>query len=211
MYHENTDSFGWFAEPAPAAPATPAFRFHCTSCPPHAAADCRAILARAVRDAIVLAENAVTRIRTRHAPSMTIFRTFFGDPNRNIAIASKSAADLVGVRYQYAINGFRRRVPHFRCSALGGCNGFIDPRQSLGATANPLPSNTIFVCPPFWGLAPHLRAGVLLHEMMHLIFHTFLIHGARLANAHCYEAFALRVAGHTVDPTDVACCASGTC
>jgi len=57
-------------------------------------------------------------------------------------------------------------------------------------------------------------AGVILHEMLHLLFFEFFHHPGhpsgdpvrRRDNAHCYEAFALRVAGHAAEPGDVTAC-----
>jgi len=66
-------------------------------------------------------------------------------------------------------------------------------------------------------MAPHLRAGVVLHEMLHLLYWVFFGHRANLPrpgdpeerrrdNSHCYEAFALEVAGRAADPRDIAAC-----
>ncbi len=201
---------GWFGEPQ--AGTTPAFRFHepC-GCAPHAANQCRRILARAIRDAISLAENASAKLRARDAQAVRRFRAFFGNPEWQVPWANnKRAADLVADRFDAAVRGFRTRVPHFRCSTETGCNGFIDPDVTLGPAANPLPANTIFLCAPFWGSTVHHRAGTVLHEMLHLLFHSFLRHDLRYANAHCYEAFALRAAGFGAHPDDVTCCADPT-
>ena len=50
------------------------------------------------------------------------------------------------------------------------------------------------------------RAGVILHETLHLIYETIDDAGAQRANDHCYEAFAMRAAKHGADPSDVRQC-----
>jgi len=53
------------------------------------------------------------------------------------------------------------------------------------------------------------RTGIVLHEMLHLFYREFLLHDPqerRRNNAHCYEAFALRVAGHIPDQCDICRC-----
>jgi hypothetical protein len=61
------------------------------------------------------------------------------------------------------------------------------------------------------------RGGVVLHEMLHLLYHQFFHHAGRHRsgdperrrdNAHCYEAFALQLAGHVAEPGDVVGCCS---
>ena len=221
-----------FGQPAVAAkaPAVPVFRFTCANgCAPHAANECLAIVRRAVRDAIALADNAAAKLTARAPEALRLFRFFFGDPSRPVPWASNQlAADLVAFRFRAAADGFRKRVPHIRCGALaaGDCNAtenaFTQPRADPTDDI-PLPHNTIVICPPFWtgGVAgtdiDSWRAAILLHEMLHLVFWEFFGHQVNLPrpgdpeerrrdNAHCYEAFALRVAGHGADPDDVAAC-----
>lgn len=211
------------AAPASAA-AVPAFRFACPiGCAPQTANACRAVVATAIRDAIGLAENAADKLERRDGEALRLFRFFFGDPLRAVPWAgNKPAADLVAQRFRAVAAGFRTRVPHIQCSADAGCNAFTQPRAAPTA-AVPLPHNTIMLCPPFWQAGPagtvtrFWRAAIVLHEMLHLLFWQFFGHQANLPrpgdpeerrrdNSHCYEAFALRVAGHGADPTDVAAC-----
>lgn len=200
---------GWFGQPA----AAPAFRFFCApGCAPHAANECRAIVRRAIQDAIALAEGAATKLEARDGEALRLFRAFFGDPAWLVPWAdNRPAPDLVAHRLRAAANAFRRRVPHIRCSTDADCNAFVQPTVAP-SPANPLPRNTIFLCTPFWtaavpGTLPrYRRAGIVLHEMLHLLYHGFLIHQRRFANAHCYEAFVMRAAGHGADPTDRECC-----
>jgi hypothetical protein len=216
---------GVMGEAAPrAAAAVPAFRFACPiGCAPQTANACRAIVARAIADAIALAENAANKLERRDGEALRLFRFFFGDPVRAVPWANnKAAADLVAHRYRAVAAGFHTRVPHVLCSADAGCNAFTQPRAAP-STAVPLPHNTILLCPPFWQAGPagtvtrFWRAAIVLHEMLHLLFWQFFGHQANLPrpgdpeerrrdNSHCYEAFALRVAGHGADPADVTAC-----
>ena len=212
---------------APTQSTAAAFRFQCLpGCAPHAANQCRAIVRRAVRGAIQLAENAASRLEARNNHALGRFRTYFGDPLRPVPWANNQlAADLVAYRFRAAAHGFRTRVPHIRCAVVGPgvtdcrsatANALVRPRQAPSA-ALPLPRNTIFLCPPFWGMAPHLRAGVVLHEMLHLLFWEFFGHHANLPrpgdpeerrrdNSHCYEAFALEAAGRAPVQGDIDAC-----
>lgn len=209
---------------AAAAATTPAFRFFCPAgCAPEAADRCRAIVAAAIRDAISLADNAAAKLEARDAEALRLFRFFFGDPQRPVPWAGqRPAAELVAGRFRSAADAFRTRVPHVRCAPDVDCNAFVQPRAAPSA-ANPLPRNTIVLCRPFWGPAPagttprFWRAGIVLHEMLHLLHWQFFGHQVNLPrpgdpeerrrdNSHCYEAFALRVAGHGADQADVDAC-----
>lgn len=216
---------GFIGEPAaPVAGATPPFRFFCPiGCAPQTAAQCQRIVAQAVRDAIALAERAAQRLEQRDAEALRLFQFFFGAPLRPVPWANnRPAADLVAQRYRAVAAGFRSRVPHVRCSTEAGCNAFVQPRAAP-SPANPLPRNTILLCPPFWGPGPpgtvprFRRAAIVLHEMLHLLFWEFFGHQVNLPrpgdpeerrrdNSHCYEAFALRVNGHAAEADDVSAC-----
>jgi hypothetical protein len=205
-----------------AEPVTPAFRFFCAAgCAPRPVGECLGIVRRTIREAIRLADNAAAKLEARDTEAMRLFRFFFGNPERSVD--GRPAADVVAARFRAAANGFRKRVPHIRCGVVGAgasdCgteNAFGVPRRAPSA-AIPLPRNTITLCPPFWALRPHLQAGVMLHEMLHLLFWEFFGHQVSLPrpgdpeerrrdNSHCFEAFALRVAGHGADPLDVQAC-----
>lgn len=205
-----------------AEPVTPAFRFFCApGCAPRPAGECLGIVRRTIRDAIRLADNAAAKLEARDTEALRLFRFFFGNPERSVD--NRPAADVIAARFRAVANGFRKRAPHIRCgvvgAAAGNCgaeNAFVVPRSAPSA-AIPLPRNTITLCPPFWALRPHLRAGVVLHEMLHLLFWEFFGHQVNLPrpgdpeerrrdNSHCFEAFALRVAGHGADPLDVQAC-----
>jgi hypothetical protein len=196
----------------------PAFRFpECdtggTGCGPHAANACRAIIRRAIRDAIWLADNAVDRLSARDNKAVRLFRTFFGNPSRPVPWAkNRPAADLVADRFRAVSRAFRTRVPHFRCAtAADDCGlfaAFVVPSAAPTALV-PLPRNTIILCPPFWTANAFNRAAALLHEMLHLLFWEFFGHQVNLPrpgdpeerrrdNSYCYHVFALRLADHGV-------------
>jgi hypothetical protein len=199
---------GWYGEP-------PAFRFVCPAgCAPNAANQCRRIIGRAIQEAISLAENAADKLKARDAEALRLFRGFFGDPTRSVPWANnRPAADLVAHRFKAAADGFRTRVPHFRCSVAadpcGTAAAFVNPRAAPTAVI-PLPRNTITLCPPFWSTPKASdRAAMVLHEMLHLLFWEFFNHQANLPlpgdpeerrrdNANCYHVFALRLRGHGV-------------
>lgn len=217
---------GHLGEPAAAAAATvtPPFRFFCPiGCAPQTAARCQGIVAQAIRDAIVLADRAAERLEQRDAEALRLFRFFFGAALQPVPWANnRLAADLVAQRLRAVAQGFRSRVPHVRCAADAGCNAFTQARAAP-SPANPLPRNTILLCPPFWGPGPagsvarFRRAAIMLHEMLHLLFWQFFghqvnlprpldTHEGRRDNSHCYEAFALRVNGHAAEAADVTAC-----
>jgi hypothetical protein len=194
-------------EPAAPPPAGPVFRLECgAGCHPVAAAQCRATLRRAIVAAIRLASNAAAKLEAspRDADTVRHFRFLFGhDPSRPVPwAANRESGAIVARRFRMVEQALRRRGTQFRC----GC-----PGAAATVNARTIPPNEIRLCDRFWTLSPILRAGVVLHEMLHLLFHTFLRHDARERrrnNAHCYEAFALRVAGHTPEQSDISRCRS---
>jgi hypothetical protein len=217
------------------APAGPRFRVDCPNppgCPPTLAGRCGIVVREAVVAAISLAENAATKLDAtlsvapinRDADmkeTVRLFRFFFGhDPSRPVPWAgNKASGAVVAVRFRAVAHGFRTRGTVFHC----------DPTCTANATTCASPQctppvpNVVNLCPAFWnppaGLhvsAQFFRGGVVLHEMLHLLFPTFFHHPdhssgdpvRRRDNAHCYEAFALRVAKHGADHVDVTNCRS---
>jgi hypothetical protein len=102
----------------------------------------------------------------------------------------------------------------YRC--ITSCPTTVNARTN--AARDP---SLIQLCPRFFNPPAGLplrneffRAGTLLHEMLHLLYHQFFHHPRhrsgdpvrRRDNAHCYEAFALQLARHTPVRGDVAGC-----
>jgi hypothetical protein len=84
---------------------------------------------------------------------------------------------------------------------LGGqpLRGLNDPRLQL-------------VNQRFRGLSEDARrAGIIIHEMLHILFDLGDDGSPRRFDAHCYAAFALRVNGYGGDPTAVRQCVSLPC
>jgi hypothetical protein len=204
---------GTSVTPPPASPLRATFRLECPAgCAPFPANQCEAILRRAVLDAIALANNAARKLTAARMDSETIrlFRFFFGhDPSRPVPWANNQESRVsVAKRFLSCareLGGGRRTL--YRC----GCAD-CDPDTNaitVGVSA-------VCLCPNFWGASPQrglsarfFRAGVILHEMLHQLYIEFLLHDPnehRRNNAHCYEAFAMRLAGHAADQSDVSQC-----
>jgi hypothetical protein len=228
------DGFGQPASPA--QPAGPIFDVQCPDppgCPPIAAGQCRAVLRQAIIEAIKLANNAASKVdaATKLEPSKryaetkktaALFKFFFGhDPTRPVPWAGNAASGVsVAFRFRAVakeLGGGRRIV--FRClptrpdcaaADLTCCS--TDSNAWVNQATVP---NVVHLCASFWnppaglrGLpAPQYRAAIIIHEMLHLLFQDFLLHTPPgRPDAHCYEAFALRVAGFGADPFDVRQC-----
>jgi hypothetical protein len=206
--------------PRPRRPLGPPFRLDCAAgCPPLAANRCRAVVRQSIVDAISLARNAATALEATPPSPETIrlFRGFFGhDPSRPVPWAGNRPSGLT-VAYRYRrcaeeLAGGRRIT--YRC--VTNCAATTNARTNAA-----LDPSLIELCPRFFNRPAGLplgnqffRAGVVLHETLHLLFHQFFHHPGhpsgdpvrRRDNAHCYEAFALRLAGHAAEPGDVTAC-----
>ena len=209
-------------------PITPVFRFECPAgCPPFTAGQCRNVLRHAIRASINIASNAASKLEAasklsgrtspRDDETVRLFRFFFGhDPSRPVPWAGNRESGLiVAQRFRKAAEALQSWGILYRC----GCPGAgAEVRARTNAAIAP---NVINLCPRFWNPPPGLRlanryfrAGVILHETLHLLYHEFFHHPGhpsgdpvrRRDEPHCYEAFALRVAGHAADPTDVTQC-----
>lgn len=202
-----------FEAPPSASPPRATFRLECpTGCAPFPANQCQTILRRAILDAIALANNAASKLTTspRDSETIRLFRFFFGhDPSRPVPWAdNEQSGATVAKRFLVCareLGGGRRTL--YRC----GC-----PGAGAGVRAITINAQEVSLCPRFWGASPQpglsarfFRAGVILHEMLHQLFIEFILHDAnerRRNNAHCYEAFAMRLAGHAADQSDVRQC-----
>jgi hypothetical protein len=214
-------SISFLGQPsAPAQTAAPVFRFECPAgCAPVSAGQCRNILRRAIHDAIFLAANATSKLEANPRDPSTVrkFRFFFGhDPSRPVPWAGNMESGAsVAHRFRKVAEALQGRGTLYRC----GCPGAgPEVRARTNARVEP---NAVNLCARFWNPPPGLRlshrffrAGVILHEMLHLLYHEFFHHPGhpsgdpvrRRDNAHCYETFALRVAGRAADPSDVTAC-----
>jgi hypothetical protein len=201
--------------PAAAPVDAPAFRFDCAGgCAPAGASEveCRRALRQAIVSAIGVANTAAAALEASPRADRTrrIFRFFFGhDPSRPVPWAgNKESGVVVAHRLRKVAEGLRGRNTRYHCACPPGANPELRARA--------VPPNEVILCPRFWNPPPGLgmsnrlfRAGVVLHEMLHLLYHEFLTHAdpeRRRDNAHCYESFAMRVAGHAADPSDVRQC-----
>ena len=192
----------------------PVFDFACPAggCAPLADAQCRAVLHRAIVSGISLATNAANKLEAnpREAETVRLFRFFFGhDPALPIPWAGNmQSGNSVALRFRKVaaeMGGGRRTT--YRC----GCPA--DGPTIMAVTEDPF---TVRICPRFWNPPPSpglpadvFRGGTLLHEMLHQLYIEFLRHDAneqRRNNAHCYAAFAWRVAGFGARPSAVNRC-----
>lgn len=227
-YFGYDSGMGWPAigepAPAPAPPAFPApvFRDNCdvTGCAPAAAGQCRNIIRLAARDAIRLCIIAANRLDARHAPTVTHFRRIFGHhPDRPVPWANnRPSGETVAHRLRKVAEALHRRVVHFRCTCPAGTP------VTRNAQITDAERNVIQLCNRFWArpdLPPlsnrFYRAGVILHEMLHLLYRGFFYHHGQHPsgdperhrdNSHCYEAFVLLANGHTPEPGDITACAA---
>lgn len=221
------ESAGFVGEAAAPAPAVaPAFRIQCPApigCAPAAVAQCRNVLYQAVREAIKLADGAAKKLEDRTPEAVRLFNFFFAhNPAHPIPWAGNEESAISVVKRLRAVakalqKGGRNTL--FRCLVTTpGCPDTDLTCCDSNTNAWITTPNTVNLCAQFWnppaglrGLpAAYFRAGVIIHEMLHLLYNEFLLHGPRRANAHCYEAFALRVAGFGANPSDVCAC-RGTC
>ncbi|MET0657710.1 MAG: hypothetical protein ABW110_06080 [Steroidobacteraceae bacterium] len=136
-----------------------------------------------------------------------LFLFFFRhDPNHPIPWADNKPSGVnVAHRLRKAAEALVKRGLHYRCACPGA------PATRRGQAA---PGDThIDLCNAFWNVpaglhmdAETFRAGVILHEVLHVIYNTIDDAGPHRANDHCYEAFAMRAAGHGADRSDVRQC-----
>jgi hypothetical protein len=189
------------------------YRFDCPpGCAPFPANQCEANLRRAILDAIAIANNAVRRLTAAQVDEETkrMFRFFMGhDPSRRIPWANNEESRVsVAKRLRTVARELGGgRWTRYRC----GC-----PGSNPGVVARTISPIEVWLCPSFWGPSPQAglsarfsRAGTILHEMLHQLYIEFVRHNAnerRRNNAHCYEALAMRLAGHAAERGSVTLC-----
>jgi hypothetical protein len=207
-------------------PPGPPFRLECAGCPPLPADRCMAVVRQAIIDAIWLARNAATRLgaasRLESTPpsrrTRQIFHDFFGhDPSRPVPWADNQPS---GLSVAYRLRRCAEELAGGRTVTYRCVTKCLTPTTNAQTEASVNPS-LIELCPPFFNPPTGLplsnrffRGGVVLHEMLHLLFYEFFHHPdhwsgdpvRRRDNPHCYEAFVLQLAGHTPDPSDVEQC-----
>ena len=193
--------------------ARASYRFECpTGCTPIVAGQCEATLRQAILDAIAIANNAARKLTAATVDSDTkrIFRFLLGhDPSRPVPWANNQESRITVAKRLLScareLGGGRRTL--YRCSCPGAGPG------TNAITISPI---EVRLCPRFFGASPQaglsarfFRAGVILHEMLHQLYIEFILHNPnerRRNNAHCYEALAMRLAGHAADQSDVRQC-----
>jgi hypothetical protein len=189
------------------------YRLECPAgCTPFVAAQCEATLRQAINDAIAIANNAARKLTAATVDSETrrLFVFFLGhEPSRPVPWANNQQSRLIVAKRMLTsareLGGGRRTL--YRC----GCPGLGAEVRAL--TVSP---TEVRLCTRFWGATPQaglsarfFRAGVILHEMLHQLYIEFVLHNKnerRRNNAHCYEALAMRLAGHAADQSDVRQC-----
>ena len=182
----------------------PVFRFQCTAgCSPFPALVCQGVISQEILDAVQLALNASRKLEANPRDPRTVseLRSVFDhDPALPLPWPGiRNSGTRFARRFRAVARALRGAGTLYRCD---GCTQLREyPVGSiLDAHAIAIPPNEVILCPSFWGLPVFLRAGVVLHEMFHLRFDPCFGHGVcetKRTSAYCYEAFALRVAGHS--------------
>ena len=192
------------------------------TCPPagFTAAQARTALLRAIGVALGILKSAASKLdsieekRAAGQPRSDedkrvakLFVFFFRhDPNVPIPWADNKPSGVnIAHRLRKAADALVKRGIHYRCA----CPGAPATRRGQAAPGDVF----IDLCNAFWNVpaglhmdAETFRAGVILHETLHLIYDSIDDAGPQRANDHCYEAFAMRAAGHAADPSDVRQC-----
>ena len=206
-------------------------------CAPVDAAACGGEIRAAVREAIRLANNAADKLEaaiavppaSRNADAKRTaarFIRFFGhDPARAVTWAGNEESGVsVAKRFRAVaneLNGGRRVI--FQCRPTTADCAREDLTCCMPRTTGFFHEdlrNTVSLCDDFWNrpadLPPGLstlryRAGIIIHEMLHMLFrHLRDVGHGRIRNA-CYEGFALDLAGSPPDPFDICNCRGTPC
>ena len=207
-------------------------------CAPLALTGCRPALRQAVHEAIRIATLAADKldalvgvpVAARSADAQRtarIFTRYFGhDPLRAVTWAgNEESAVSVAKRFRSVareLNGGRRVVFHCRPTRDDCARNDHNDLTCCAPTENAWFStgvpNGVTVCDGFWNPpadlhnlpARQFRAGIIIHEMLHMLFEHLRDTGhGRIRNA-CYEAFALHLAHRDPDPFDVCQCRGTT-
>jgi hypothetical protein len=199
-------------------------------CPPLTEENFNRIVRQAVVEAIKLANNAASKLeavvavsramRDKEAQETARLYAFFfcHDPSTPVPWAgNEPSGTTVAKRFRAIARelGGGRRI-RFRCDP----NCHPTTRAHTDQLHEP---NVINLCPLFFnppaqpGLPPEgFRGGVVLHEMLHVLFTSFFHHGIargerRRNNAHCFRNFALRAMGYGQDNFAIHSCTDLPC
>jgi hypothetical protein len=193
------------------------------TCPPVGLTNAQAttIVRRAIRVALGILKTAAAKLDSIEQKRVSgqprseedkrvarLFLFFFRhDPNWPIPWANyRSSGVNVAHRFRKAAEALVKRGLHYRCACPGA------PATRRGQA---VPGGVhIDLCNAFWNVpaglrmdAETFRAGIIIHETLHVIYDSIDDAGApKRANDHCYEAFAMRAANHAADPSDVTQC-----
>jgi hypothetical protein len=215
---------------------SPVFDVQCPNPPGCApglnAAACRAAIRAAVREAIRLANNAADKLEAAIAvppasrdadakrTAARFIRFFRHDPAHPISWAGFEESGVSVAKRLRAVarelDGGRRVVFHCRPTTtpcpdtdLTCCASTDNAWFSTGVR------NGVNLCDSFWtapapvtpGLsAVRRRAGIIIHEMLHMLFEHLRDTGQGRIRAACYEAFALQASGIRADQSDFCAC-----
>jgi hypothetical protein len=204
------------ANPASARIADPLFDLKCAACDPvpFSPIACHGALRQAILDACQFALNAARKLEAPRRDARTIdeFNRIFNH-KADLPLPWPGIRDSgarFARRFRAVADALRRSGTHYRCDPCTTIREDPPPGAIIDAHAIAFPPNEVVLCPSFWRLPRFLRASVLIHEMFHLRFDPCFRHGGcetKRTNAYCYEAFALRMAGHQPEPIVIQNCA----
>jgi hypothetical protein len=197
-------------------------------CPAWTKAHYKDVVRAAVNEAIQLANNAASKLeaavsagpgkRDKEAKETArLFGSFFcHDPSRPVTWAGNQASGAsVATRFRAVASALAGGL-HIRYR----CDPFCSPTERAYSYDHHDP-NVIYLCPLFWfppkmrGLPSiAFRGGVILHEMLHVLYRDFFYHRPgerRRNNAYCFKAFALRAKGWGQDNIALSGCTGRPC
>jgi len=175
-------------------------------------AGCRAMLRGDISLAVRLALAAADRLESipRDVHTACLYRIAFGHNPGQRAPGTMWFTDsgmLAASLFRRVADALGRRAVHFRCRPQPGAHPLRNaavPRVIAGA----LNKRVIWLYPRYWSRPRYIRAGILIHETLHLCC-SMRDHGTasrRSLNAHCYEWLVLGLSGLEAEPSDLCSC-----
>ena len=172
-------------------------------------------LCNRILGAVDLAKKAASTLKKPlQKDTIDKFRKIFGESPGDLwklpwAPRQKmSAGDIVAQRFRTVEQELRTRETIYRCVSASRCQpGPAEPAHPTETIVRDtiawavLCKDEVWLCPRFWQLKREEQEGTVLHEMFHLCFGltcAWFQHDSKERkknSAHCYEAFALSVAG----------------